>query len=484
MDRRCFLKRLGLGAAALVAGCNTSSPFLAGSKRPNFVFILIDDLGYKDLGCYNSYFYQTPNIDKLAAQAMKFTDAYAAAPVCSPTRASIMTGKYPATLKLTNFIGGHRKQKLIGARSRRYLPLTELTVAEALKQAGYNTGFVGKWHLGAKSQFFPQNQGFDVNVGGCGSGMPKSYFYPRWDNNPPIEAEPGTYLTDCLTNRSLQFIEQNKNKPFLLYLSYYAVHIPIEAKKKLIEKYRRKAQKLPDRGPRFKPEGDKMARQVQDHPVYAAMIDSVDQSVGRIMRRLKETGIAENTIIIFMSDNGGLSTAEGSPTSNVPLRAGKGYLYEGGIREPMIIKWPGVTKPGSICTEPVISNDFYPTMLEMAGLPLKPQQHTGGRSLVPLLREKTSIKRKALYFHFPHYGNQGGVPAAAVRCENYKLIHFYEDDHLELYNLKNDIGETQNLADEMPEKTAQLYKMLDHWRTSVNAMMPIPNPDYKSRGQT
>jgi arylsulfatase A-like enzyme len=437
-------------------------------------------MGWMDAGCYGSSFYETPNIDGLAGEGMRFTDAYAACPVCSPTRASIMTGKYPARLKLTDYLKGRRRGKLNPADYLDQMPLEEFTIAEALKEGGYATGFVGKWHLGDKP-YYPEHQGFDVNIGGTRSGMPRSYFYPQWRSNPPIEGRDGEYLTDRLTDESLRFLEANSNKPFLLYLSHYAVHTPLQSKKKLTAKYKAKAKNLaPVKGPRFVPEGEREARQVQDHPVYAGMVQSVDESVGRVMKKLEELGVADNTVVIFMSDNGGLSTSEGSPTSNVPLRAGKGWLYEGGIREPMIIKWPGVVKPGSVCNEPVTSTDFYPTMLKMAGLALRPKQHRDGVSLVPLLRQRGKPKRKAIYWHYPHYGNQGGSPGGAVRAGDYKLIEFYEDNRVEMYNLKDDVGEKHDLSAEMPRKAAQLRKMLHDWRKAVDAQMPQPNPAYKA----
>ena len=473
---------MSFGAAALAV---PRSLFAAKSseRQPNFVFFLIDDMGFKDLGCYGSSFYETPNIDKLAKEGMRFTDAYAACPVCSPTRASIMTGKYPARLNLTDYLVGRRRGKLIPPEYIHQMPLEEVTIAEALKQAGYTTCFIGKWHLGGKP-YWPEHQGFDINIGGTQSGMPRNYFWPQWRNNPPIEGRAGEYLTDRLTDEALKFLEAKKDKPFLLYLSHYAVHIPLQAKKDMIEKYKAKAAKQPAKEPRFLPEGSSKARQVQDHPVYAGMVESVDESVGRVMGKLEELGVADNTVVIFMSDNGGLSTAEGLPTSNLPLRAGKGWLYEGGIREPMIIKWPGVVKPDSVCSVPVTSTDFYPTMLDMADLPLNPEQHIDGVSLVPLLKGNQKPERKAIFWHYPHYGNQGGSPGGAVRAGDYKLIEFYEDNRAELYNLKEDIGEKKNLADKMSDKAAKLRKMLRTWRKGVNAKMPSPNPDYVSKKGT
>jgi len=494
LNRRNFLKMMGLGAASLVMPKRLFADEGSAGK-PNFVFILIDDMGFKDIGCNGSSFYETPNIDKLAADGMRFTDAYAACPVCSPTRASIMTGKYPARLNLTDYLIGRRRGKLIPPEYIHQMPLEEVTIAEALKEAGYATCFIGKWHLGGKP-YWPEQQGIDVNIGGTQSGMPRNYFWPQWRGNPPIEGRAGEYLTDRLTDEALMFLESKKDKPFLLYLSHYAVHIPLQAKKEMIEKYKAKAAKQPTRQPRFLPEGRSKARQVQDHPVYAGMVESVDESVGRVMKKLEELGMADNTVVIFMSDNGGLSTAEGWPTSNVPLRAGKGWLYEGGIREPMIIKAGnagfrssrpsagGVVKPGSVCSEPVTSTDFYPTMLEMAGLPLKPEQHIDGVSLVPLLRGKEKLNREAIFWHYPHYGNQGGSPGGAVRAGDYKLIEFYEDSRVELYNLKADIGEKKNLAGKMPDKAAKMRKMLQTWRKAVNAQMPTPNPDYAPEKDT
>jgi len=482
MNRRDFLKTIGLGAAAVALQGFASAGERRGKadkskQRANFVFFLIDDLGWTDVGCYGSSFYETPNINRLASQGVRFTDAYAACPVCSPTRASIMTGKYPARTGITQWIGGSDEP----TEYQHYMALGEVTIAEALKEAGYATGFVGKWHLGNKP-YYPEHQGFDINIGGDSSGAPPTYFYPYKKRNRalemmPVGGEEGEYLTDRLTDESLKFLEANKDRPFLLYFSHYAVHTPIEAKEELIEKYKEKAEKLPGTdGPKFVPVyGRYKTRQVQDHPVFAGMVQSVDESVGRVMEKLEELGVAENTVVIFMSDNGGLSTVpREAPTSNLPLRAGKGWLYEGGIREPMIIKWPGVVKKGSLCSEPVTSTDFYPTMLEMAGLPLKPKQHTDGVSLVPLLTGKGKLKRKAIYWHYPHYHGSGNRPSGAVRAGDYKLIEWYEDKSIELYNLRNDISEKHNLAKKMPDKMEELRRMLHSWRRQMKAKMPAP----------
>jgi len=473
--RRQFLKALGAGAAAALA-----QPFAAAAGRKlNLVFILIDDLGWADLGCYGSTFYETPNLDRLAAQGTRFTDAYAACPVCSPTRVSILTGKYPGRINLTNWLYGRIHKKLRGADYIGQMPLEEVTLAESLKPAGYRTCFVGKWHLG-REPFWPEHQGFDINIGGWSAGSPAGgYFSPY--RNPRLKDGPkGEYLTDRLNAEALKFLDAHHAEPFLLYLSHYTVHTPIQGKSDYVAKYKAKAAKLqPLDGPPYLPEGEAVAKQRQDHAVYAAMVQSMDESVGRILRKLEALGIADHTAIVFMSDNGGYSTRRGAPTSNLPLRAGKGWLYEGGIREPMIIKWPGVTRPGSVCRAPVTSTDFYPTLLEMAGLPLRPTQHADGTSLVPLLKGARTLDRQAIYWHYPHYSPQGGTPSGAVRAGDLKLIEFFEDNHVELYNLRADLGEKHDLADDMPGKAAELRKMLHDWRQAVDARMPTPNPNYK-----
>ncbi|MBL7152790.1 MAG: sulfatase-like hydrolase/transferase [Phycisphaerae bacterium] len=480
MDRRDFFKSLGVGAAMFaLPSCAGARGRRTGKKRPNFVFFLIDDLGRTDVGCFGSSFYETPNIDRLAAQGMKFTDAYAACPVCSPTRGSILAGKYPARLGITQWIGGSDQP----TKYKHFLDLEEVTVAEALKDTGYATAFVGKWHLGNKP-YYPDKQGFDVNIGGDSSGAPPSYFYPYKRGNrallemPPGGAE-GEYLTDRLTDESLKWLDANRSKPFLLYLSHYAVHTPIQSKQELTEKYKAKAEKLPAMaGEKFAPVyGRYNTRMVQDNAAYSGMVQSVDESVGRVTAKLEELGVADNTIVIFMSDNGGLSTVpREAPTSNLPLRAGKGWLYEGGIREPVIIKWPGVVKPGGVCSEPVTSTDFYPTMLEMAGMRARPAQHVDGVSLVPLLKGEGRLERKAIFWHYPHYHGSGNRPSGAVRAGDYKLIEWYENGAVELYNLREDISEEKDLAKKMPEKTGELKAMLAGWRKQVKAKMPASEP--------
>lgn len=468
---------MGLGAVSIVLPSAASA---APKRRPNFVFFLVDDLGWTDIGCYGSSFYETPNIDRLATEGMRFTDAYAACPVCSPTRASIMSGKYPARLNLTDYLKGRRRGKLNPADYLDQMPLAEVTIAENLREVGYATFFAGKWHLGPEG-FWPEDQGFDVNKGGCERGGPyggKRYFSPY--GNPRLKDGPeGEHLPNRLASETAAFIEAHRGEPFLAYLSFYSVHIPLMARPDLKQKYQAKAKTVQSSGPAWGKEGSRKVRLVQDHAVYAGMVEAMDQAVGKVLDALERLKLAEDTIVILMSDNGGLSTSEGHPTSNLPLRAGKGWLYEGGIREPMIIKWPGVVKPGSVCNEPVTSTDFYPTMLEMAGLALKSKQHVDGVSLVPLLKDVKSLDREAIFWHYPHYGNQGGSPGGAVRAGDYKLIEFYEDNRIELYNLKVDIGEKNNLVEKMPEKAAELHGMLKLWRKDVDAKMPTPNPNYK-----
>jgi len=494
---------VAIAATVFAVGKDRPNPprISASSVEPqvNIIFFLIDDLGWADVGCNGSTFYETPNVDRLAGEGMRFTDAYAANPVCTPTRASIMTGKYPSRIMMTNF-GGHRgpsapKYKLLGPEATGSLPLAEVTIAEALHAAGYRTAHIGKWHLQSHSQKdkanFPQAQGFDVNIAGHNAGQPGSYFYPykserhAWSNVPDLEGgKEGEYLTDRLTDEAIAFIKDNKDGPFFLNMWYYTVHTPIMGRPDKVEKYRKKAAIL---GPSDTDEAireyDSWHRTRQDNAAYAAMVESMDENVGRIMDALKANGLEQNTAIIFMSDNGGLSTGggKGMPTSNLPLRAGKAWVYEGGIREPMIIKWPGVTKAGSVCSVPVVSTDFYPTMLEMAGLPLQPEQHVDGLSLKGLLKRKANgLDREAVYFHYPHYHHINSMgPSGAVRMGDYKLVERFENMQVELFNLRDDIGEQKDLSEAMPELTAKMTKMLHDWRKKSGARMPTLNPNYE-----
>ncbi len=412
--------------------CRAAAP----SGKLNIVIILADDLGWADLGCYGSTFHRTPNIDRLTASGMRFTNGYAACPVCSPTRAALMTGKVPARLGLTDWLPGRPDQpdqQLLRPPLPQQLALTETTLAAALKKAGYATGHVGKWHLGGNG-FGPREHGFDVNIAGDQAGSPLSYFAPFRNKDrfmPGLEKAPeGEYLTDRLTAEAERFIESSKDRPFFLYLAHYAVHIPMRARPDLVKKY--PAKRIPGR---------------QSNPIYAAMLESVDDSVGRVVKTLERLKLSERTLIVFTSDNGGLCVLEGPntpPTINTPLREGKGYLYEGGLRVPLIVGWPGVVKPGTTSSVPVITHDLYPTLLEACGVSTK--EMIDGVSLVPLLRGGAGPKREALYWHYPHYSNQGAQPGGAIRMGDLKLIEFYEDGRRELFDLKADLSENRNLA--------------------------------------
>ncbi|KAA0992644.1 sulfatase [Dyadobacter aurulentus] len=453
--------------------------------RPNFLFFLVDDLGWADIGAFGSSFYETPNVDALAGRGMKLTSGYAACPVCSPTRASILTGKYPARMKTTDWfgapqpetVGKHwtKSKPLLPAPYLEEMPLGEVTIAEALKDKGYKTFFAGKWHLGKEGNW-PENQGFDINKGGYWAGSPRGGHYFTPYENPRLPDGPtGENLTDRLANETISFIESQKSAPFFAYLSFYSVHTPLGAPQDLIDKYTEKKKRL-GLEDKWGKEDQNKVRLNQCLPVYGAMVESMDKAVGKVIAALKTNGLDKNTVIIFMSDNGGLATSEGHPTSNLPLRAGKGWLYEGGIREPMIVHWPGVTKTGSVSDATVISTDFYPTILEMAGLPPMPGQHIDGKSMVPLLKGKAK-PRGPVFWHYPHYGNQGGSPGSAVRAGDWKLIEFYEEGRQpELYHLKNDLGEQRNVYKQNAAKAAELTKMLANWRNEVRASLPSKNP--------
>ena len=449
------------------------------------MFFLVDDLGWADTGAWGSEFHETPQIDALAASGMRFTSAYAACPVCSPTRASIMTGKYPGRLNTTDYFGAAQPERW--RRNTRHLPAKymdrlsheETTLAEALKAEGYATFFAGKWHLGPEA-FWPETQGFDVNKGGIDRGGPyggKKYFSPY--GNPRLEDGPaGEHLPDRLATEAVTFIETNRERPFLAYVSFYSVHTPLISREDLKQKYlaRKKARGLEAK---WGKERGRKVREVQEHAVYGGMVEAMDLAVGKVKDGLERTGVAGHTVIIFMSDNGGLSTSEGHPTSNLPLRAGKGWMYEGGIREPMFIVWPGVVKPGGTCDAPVTSTDFYPTILDIGGFKARPGQHRDGVSLVPLLKGGKTLDRDAIYWHYPHYGNQGGAPSGAVRCGDWKLIEWYEAGTLELFNRQEDIGEQKDLVGAQPARTEELHAKLKAWRQDVGARMSTPNPNFK-----
>ena len=462
-------------------GAPGSDTDLANEKHTNFVFMLADDLGWKDLGCYGSGFYQTPNLDRLANSGMKFNQAYAACQVCSPTRASILTGKYPQRFGITDFIdnsGGNqpanwkRDTKMLPAPYRDHLPLEEITIAEKLKAAGYATFFAGKWHLGNEG-FWPENQGFDVNMGGIDRGGPyggKKYFSPY--ENPRLPDGPdGEHLPDRLATETAKFIASNRDKPFLAYLSFYSVHTPLMAREDLKQKYEELKSRMKFAGPIWGTEGDRKVRLVQEHAVYAGMVEAMDLAVGKVLQALVDNGVEENTVVIFMSDNGGLSTSEGHPTSNLPLRGGKGWIYEGGIREPLIVRAPGMTAPSSQCEQYISSIDFYPTLLELAGLSADERPDVDGKSFVHLLKGE-KFDRGPIFWHYPHYGNQGGSPSAAVRDGDWKLIQWLEDHQVSLYNITQDIEEQQNIAGANPDIVKRLKIELEDWQLKVGAKNP------------
>ncbi len=443
----------------------------AGGVQPNIVLILIDDLGWQDLQCYGSDFYETPNIDRLRAEGMMFSNAYSACPVCSPTRASILTGKNPAKLQFTGHItsiGRHRYPgdgRIIPPKDKMYVELKETMIPEILKPLGYSTISIGKWHVGNEEKYFPVHQGFDVNIAGYEHGSPPTYWAPY--ENPNLEWNPriknldggeaGEYLTDRLTDEAISFIRKKRDKPFFVYLSHYAVHTPLEAPDSLVKKYTLKIQ----------------GNTSQTNAVYGAMVDNMDSNVGRLLDELDKMGLTENTIVIFYSDNGGTTEA----TNNAPLREGKGFLYEGGIRVPLIIKWPGHVREGSLCDEPVISDDILPTIVDMVGKPAKMPANIDGVSLVALLKEKSSLDREQLCWYYPHYSPQAQMPGYAIRKGDFKLVGFYDPEKTELYNLREDIGEKNNLVDEMPEKVSELRSSFQKWLKEMDPVMHTKNPN-------
>ncbi len=482
-DKLCWCGFLLMFISGLPAFSAAQQPTIfSKTTQPNFVVVLVDDLGYTDVGCYGSTFYETPNIDRLAANGIRFTNGYAACPVCSPSRAAFMTGKYPARIGTTDYFGAsqpdklkklHEGKPLLPARYQPYLDLEEVTIAETLRENGYKTFIAGKWHLGKGEKYKPQNQGFDINIGANSSGHPKTYFSP-YANEDLKDGPPGEYLTDRLTSETVSFIEQNRNQPFFVYLPFYAVHTPLQPRPDLLEKYeaKRLALGLSDE---FTSEGQTSVRMNQSLPTYAAMVEAVDLGVGRIVESLERLDLDNNTVVIFTSDNGGLSTKQGWPTSNRPLRAGKGWLYEGGVRVPLIVKWPTRIKPGAINHSVVTGTDFYPTILQMAGLPLMPEQHIDGKSMAVLLNDGAEVNSpRDIFWHYPHYGDQGGMPGSSIRSGDWKLIKWYEGNRLELFNLKVDPEEQKDLALKQPDKVKKLSAKLTSWLESMDAKYPTP----------
>jgi len=482
MKRRRFLQMSAVAATVPALGKTEA-------KKPNIILFYVDDLGWMDLACQGAKFYETPNIDRLAREGVRYTQGYTAHPRCLPARYGVITGHFPAR-------GG-----VPGGKG--HLQPSDRTMAEALRGGGYKTCFAGKWHLShEREECLPQNMGFDVNIAAGDAGAPPTYFYPY--HKKPLsklkkgweigldkdilhgleDGKPGDYITDILTDKSIQFVEANRDRPFFLYLSHYGVHTPFEAPEPLVKKYEAKLKAMKFDGPEYEPVSGTGVGEMklhQNNPVYAAMIESVDESLGRIFQTLEKLGIADNTVIAFSGDNGGLSNrgavngkVSGRPlaTSNLPLRTGKGWLYEGGIREAFIVKWPGVTRPGSVNTiDVVIQTDLFPTFLDMAGLPLQPQHHMDGTSIVPSLKGRDFNRWKPLFWHSPTSRpySTGDTDSTAVRIGDYKLIEWYNADHVELYDLSKDIGEQNDLSKKMPEKTAEMLALVHDWRKEINA---------------
>lgn len=499
-------------------------------QKPNIIFFLVDDMSWADAGCYGGKFYETPNIDRLACDGVRFTNAYAACHVSSPTRASILTGRYPISVGLTDFLKGRKNfpfQYYLNNPNRQQLPVEEETIAETLRNNGYKTAIIGKWHLGT-NEYNPTTYGFDKHIPfGYNVGWPLDYYTPFRLNG--YDGEPGEYLTDSMTKEATRYIEKNKDRPFFLYLSHFAVHDPIQGRKDLVEKYKKKLASMPkpdgapyilegnpdDKNPLSRHQLDSLMltpeykhqykvlprrtvkiKQYQDNVEYAAMVGAVDESLGAIRKKLEELGIAENTIIIFYADNGGMGGANlGNPkrvipkekldeyfsTSNLPLRGAKGWLYEGGIRVPMIVYYPRSSKVSDVCDVPVISNDFYPTIMDMASVGIPDNKICEGVNILPLVEGENKLpEKRALYWYFPHYSNHGmQSPGAAIRMGDYKLIEYFENKTVQLFNLKEDIGEHNDISSSNPKKVNELRDMLHKWQESVGVEPMERNPDWK-----
>ncbi|WP_442508677.1 sulfatase [Novipirellula sp. SH528] len=484
-----MIHKLSLFTAALLVPllCNAESPDSRPdtTHRPSVLFILVDDLGFYDLSVQGSSFYQTPHIDALANGGVRFTNGYANCQVCSPSRASIQTGKFTARHGVTDWIGAEAgKDHPLGERLRapeyvRELPHHDITMAEAMRDAGYKTFFAGKWHLGGEGSL-PTDHGYDINIGGNDFGSPPGgYFSPY--HNPKLDDGPdGEALPVRLAKETSGFIRDHQDQPFFAMLSFYSVHGPMQTSRSLWQKYRDIATRQPQVQTRFKVDRTMPVRQIQDHPVYAGMIESLDTAVGMVLETLRQCGLEESTIVVFTGDNGGVSSGDGFSTSNLPLRGGKGRQWEGGIRQPYFIRYPERIEANKSSEVLATGADFYPTILELCGLSLLPEQHVDGVSLVPAIQGKP-MKERTLYWHYPHYGNQGGEPSSIIRRGPWKLIHYYEDGHNELYKLDADPGESSDLSLQMPVTTERLSSQLKAWLLHVNARIPSPDPHYDSK---
>ena len=462
-----MVSRLLLVVVALLMPAGVALRAADPPPRPNVILILADDLGWTDLACYGSDLHETPHLDRLAKDGGKFTQSYSACTVCSPTRAALMTGKYPARLHITDWIPGLMPDnpKLLAPDWTKFLPTTETTIADLFRANGYATASIGKWHLGGEA-YYPEKHGFDVNVAGTDKAAPPSYRAP-WKIPTLTEGKDSDYLTDRLGDEAVKFIDRTKDKPFFLYLAHFAVHTPIEGRADLVAKYKDKIR----------------AGLTHTNAAYAAMLESLDASVGRIRAKLDELKLSDRTIIVFASDNGGRVPT----TSNKPLRYGKASAYEGGVRVPLIVHWPGVTRPGSVSEAAVITMDLFATLVEVASLKVrepgsqKSPPGCDGVSLAPLLRRTGGLSRKELFWHYPHHQHYqlgGTMPYGAIRSGDFKLIEFFNDMHTELYDIKTDIGEQRDLAAERPKQVEELRSRLHTWRKEVGAQMPTPNPKY------
>lgn len=482
-------KRILLAVVFAVLACPVSA---VETDKPNFVFILVDDLGKEDLSIEGSQFYETPHIDALAKSSLRFERGYSACQVCSPSRAAIQTGKTPARVSITDYISHagrnqperwNRNTRLLPATYQPHLDLEEVTIAEALKSNGYKTFFAGKWHLGGDGHT-PEDQGYEVNLGGYHFGSPPGGYHSPYKNPRLSDDEVGAELPIRLGHETAKFIKEKSqgDAPFFAMLSFYSVHGPIQCSQNRFVKFQAKAEELgltSRTEPRFILDRTQEVRQVQDHPIYAGMMAALDDSVGIVLDAIKDSGLADNTVVIFTSDNGGVSSGDGYATACLPMRGGKGRQWEGGIRQPYYIHWPNVTKGGT--TEVLATGmDFYPTILEIAGLPARPKQHVDGVSLVPVLKGE-SLPKRNLFWHYPHYGNQGGEPSAMTMDDRWKLIHYFEDNRNELYDIIADVGEQTNLADRHPSIVNTMLKLILEWQAEIGAKMPSPNKKFNKQ---
>ncbi|SMC80043.1 Arylsulfatase A [Cellulophaga tyrosinoxydans] len=471
-----------------VFGCKKNKETQKQIAKPNILFILVDDLGYHDLGITGSTFYETPNVDKLANEGMMFTQGYAASSVCSPSRASIMTGEFTARHGITDWIGAKsgeewrtrkRHDKMLPADYLQTLPEEDVTIAEAFKSNGYKTFFAGKWHLGGEGSY-PENHGFDINIGGIEAGSPNGGFFAPWNNPKLANKIPGENLSMRLAKETANFINKHKDTTFFAFLSFYAVHAPIQTTEAKWKKYRDKADSMGIVETGYKMERVLPIRQVQDNPIYGGLVETMDDAVGVVLKALKDNGLDKNTIVVFTSDNGGVASGDNYSTSNLPLRGGKGYQWEGGIREPFFIKVPWLKNEISKTEIPVINTDFYPTLLDLANIPLKPEQHKDGISLKPILEGKQLNFNRPLYWHYPHYGNQGGEPVSIIQENNWKLIHYWEDGHQELYKLPSTEIDNLNVISRHSELAEKMGRALMNWLHNVGAKYPVLDSEYNA----